>query len=143
VGTRKTSGLLILVVPDEYLYEQGIWPSIFNGDHKATFRLDKSDSWSPVSYNIKTLIMQLGNAEVISAEIQNQGYRYSIQSHPGDKTFNYRRLARYYGIMRRLPILGIGMIKIIQTLLFKFHVPADQTWGSAVAQIQVLARKLP
>ncbi|MBK8741304.1 MAG: class I SAM-dependent methyltransferase [Betaproteobacteria bacterium] len=38
----KPGGYLILVVPDEDLYEQGIWPSIFNRDHKATFRLGQA-----------------------------------------------------------------------------------------------------
>ena len=29
----KPGGFMILVVPDEDLYEQGIWPSAFNHDH--------------------------------------------------------------------------------------------------------------
>ena len=36
----KPGGYLITVVPDEELYEQGHWPSLFNADHKSTFRLD-------------------------------------------------------------------------------------------------------
>lgn len=34
----KPGGFIITIVPDEDLYEQGIWPSIWNPDHKATFR---------------------------------------------------------------------------------------------------------
>ena len=62
----KPGGYLILVVPDEDLYEQGIWPSIFNNDHKATFRLDKVETWSPISYEIRSLIASLSNAEIDS-----------------------------------------------------------------------------
>src|SRR5207248_8033308 len=46
-GLVRPGGHLIVVVPHEDLYEQGIWPSIFNLDHKATFRLDKEETWSP------------------------------------------------------------------------------------------------
>ena len=37
-------GRMIVIVPDEDLYEQGVYPSRFNGDHKATFTLSKRRS---------------------------------------------------------------------------------------------------
>ena len=37
----KSQGFLITVVPDEDLYEQGIWPSFFNHDHVSTFQIGK------------------------------------------------------------------------------------------------------
>lgn len=40
----KVNGYMIITVPHEDLYEQRIWPSIFNSDHKATFRLNQADS---------------------------------------------------------------------------------------------------
>src|SRR5688572_10029921 len=52
----KPGGYLVLVVPHEDLYEQGIWPSIFNRDHKSTFRLDTPGSWSNVSHDIRKLV---------------------------------------------------------------------------------------
>lgn len=48
----KPGGYLVLVVPDEDLYEQGFWPSRFNNDHKATFIIKTDKSWSPVSHII-------------------------------------------------------------------------------------------
>ena len=36
----KPGGAMVIVVPDEDLYEQGAWPSLFNRDHSATFRLN-------------------------------------------------------------------------------------------------------
>jgi hypothetical protein len=40
----KPGGHLITIVPDEDLYEQGHFPSIFNSDHKSTFTISKSNS---------------------------------------------------------------------------------------------------
>ena len=57
----KIGGHLILIVPDEDLYEQGNFPSCFNGDHKSTFTLSKTTSWSPVSHNILDLASALPN----------------------------------------------------------------------------------
>ena len=48
----KPGGHLVVTVPDEDLYEQGVWPSTFNGDHKHTFTMFKQRSWSPVSINV-------------------------------------------------------------------------------------------
>src|SRR6266568_4143660 len=52
----KPGGHLIVLVPDEDLYEQGVWPSTWNADHKRTFTLYKHESWSPVSTNVFELI---------------------------------------------------------------------------------------
>lgn len=43
----KPGGHLVCLVPDEDLYEQGVWPSTFNTDHKWTFSIMKHNSWSP------------------------------------------------------------------------------------------------
>src|SRR5258708_1748845 len=51
----RERGYLIVVVPEEDLYEQGGWPSLFNRDHKATFTLGRQTTWSPVSYDIVEL----------------------------------------------------------------------------------------
>lgn len=53
-------GHLILVVPDEDLYEQGFFPSRFNADHKATFTIYKESSWSPSSVNLRDELEGLG-----------------------------------------------------------------------------------
>lgn len=61
----RPGGHLILLVPDEDLYEQGVWPSTFNGDHKYTFTIAKEISWSPVSINLIDLVRGLGPAAEI------------------------------------------------------------------------------
>ncbi len=55
----RPGGYLIVAVPDEDLYEQGIFPSAFNTDHKVTFTISKERSWSPVSINLFDLIQHL------------------------------------------------------------------------------------
>lgn len=35
----KPGGHVIVVVPDEELYEAGVWPSVYNTDHKHSFRM--------------------------------------------------------------------------------------------------------
>lgn len=63
----KPGGYLVLVVPDEDMYERGVWPPHFNTDHKHTFALAKVSSWSPVSRNVDELLRALAG-EVIKIE---------------------------------------------------------------------------
>lgn len=72
----KPGGYLIVVGPDEDLYEQHCWPSLFNDDHKFTFSIDKWQSWSPVSLNYFDLIKNLPNHKVICLETLDTGYKY-------------------------------------------------------------------
>ncbi|MBK9609072.1 MAG: class I SAM-dependent methyltransferase [Betaproteobacteria bacterium] len=140
----KPGGYLILVVPDEDLYEQGIWPSIFNRDHKATFRLDKPDSWSAVSHDIGKLVAALPQCEVISAEVQDANYDYSLRMKHGDvrrKRAWWLRLGKSIGT--RLPVVGDRLKIGFENLAARRGVPLDQTTREALAQIQVVARKLP
>lgn len=77
----KPGGYLVVIVPDEDLYEQGVWPSTFNGDHKATFTLwkAKGQSWSPPSVNVVDLVTGLGaDAEPVRMALLNAGFRYKL-----------------------------------------------------------------
>lgn len=56
VEITAVGGHIICVVPDEDMYEQGVWPSTFNADHKHTFTIYKEKSWSPVSVNLLDLL---------------------------------------------------------------------------------------
>ena len=47
----KPGGYLIITVPDEDLYEQGKWPSLYNSDHKSSFTIYKSSKTRPRSIN--------------------------------------------------------------------------------------------
>ena len=75
----KPDGHLIITVPDEDMYEQGKFPSTWNGDHKFTFTILKSSSWSPTSINILDLITTLGTeSELIKLHKLDESFRYTL-----------------------------------------------------------------
>ena len=140
----KPGGYLVVVVPDEDLYEQGIWPSIFNRDHKTTFRLDKPGSWSAVSHDIRKLVAALPGCEIVSAEIQDAHYDYALQWKHGGvrrKRAWWLRVGKSIGM--RIPVVGPRLRIHFENLAVRRGVPLDQTAREALAQIQVVARKRP
>jgi hypothetical protein len=74
----KVGGHLIFAVPDEDLYEQGIWPSRWNLDHKWTFTVNKTGpKWSTKSVSLFELLATLPNSQVLSVATIDNGYDYS------------------------------------------------------------------
>jgi tetratricopeptide (TPR) repeat protein len=72
----KPGGHLVVLIPDEDLYEQGVFPSTFNDDHKWTFTVFKRESWSAQSRNVLDLIAGLGPAaDVQKIELLNSTFR--------------------------------------------------------------------
>lgn len=130
-GLVKPGGVLMVIVPDEDLYEQGHFPSIFNNDHKSTFTISKSKSWSPVSVNCLDLCNDLG-AEILYLAQQSDNYDFK------------------YLTFHKLGILNIPYISIIlRSRLPKFlaqklrMAPVDQTSNeySVLAQNVLVLRK--
>jgi SAM-dependent methyltransferase len=75
----KPNGYMVLIVPDEDLFEQGQFPSTYNHDHRWTFTVYKQQSWSPNSVNLLTLLMSLGGqADIVKLELLNATYRYKL-----------------------------------------------------------------
>jgi len=75
----RPGGYLVITVPDEDLYEQGVFPSTFNRDHKWSFTIFKSRSWSSQSINILDLVRDLGPAaEPIKIEQLSSTYRFGL-----------------------------------------------------------------
>lgn len=75
----RPGGYLIVTVPDEDLYEQGIFPSTFNRDHKWTFTILKSRSWSVRSLNVIELVKGLGeSADLVRLEQLSATYRFDL-----------------------------------------------------------------
>lgn len=138
----KIGGHLIFVVPDENLYEQGHWPSIFNKDHKASFRQDKSSSWSPVSYNIEELVKKIPGANLISSTLQDFEYDYSLQSFKRPLKLDlHEKTLKSLQKSKNLKIGSKLLTKIILQTAFWLGNPVDQTAGYASAQIQVILQK--
>jgi len=73
----KAGGHLVVTVPDEDLYEQGVFPSTFNSDHKWTFTMHKAQSWSGKSINLMGLLTEFAElAQVIKVEQLDATYRF-------------------------------------------------------------------
>jgi SAM-dependent methyltransferase len=75
----KPGGHIVITIPDEDLYEQGVWPSSFNGDHKTTWTIAKQKSWSPVSINVVEFLHKYTSSiEVLKIELINSAFIYNI-----------------------------------------------------------------
>lgn len=138
----RPGGHLFFIVPDEDLYEQGVFPSRFNPDHKATFTISKARSWSPVSINVLDLARSLPGGEIVRLVLQDQGYDRSLLRH--QRTTTTSRILRFHlrvynGLRRR----GFPCISIIDNWQSRFA-PIDQTMlPDVLAQIQCIIRKVP
>ncbi len=83
----KPGGHLVVTVPDEDLYEQGVFPSTFNRDHKHTFTIFKPTSWSPASINVVDLLAALGpEAQPLRIELLHGTYRFSLPRYDQTQT---------------------------------------------------------
>ena len=137
----KPGGHLFFLVPDEDLYEQGVFPSRFNDDHKATFTVSKSRSWSPVSINVLDLARSLPGGELVSLVLQDHGYDRRLLRHgpltaAGSIRFFFFRV---YRRLRRSGLPQLGPVDRWQARTFAI----DQTQRPDVlAQIQCIVRKL-
>lgn len=75
----RPGGHLVISVPDEDLYEQRVWPSEFNPDHKHTFTIMKTGSWSPVSVNVLDLVARVSSlAQPLSIQTIDHAYRFKL-----------------------------------------------------------------
>lgn len=76
----KPGGHVIVTIPDEDMYEQGIFPSVLNTDHKWTFTIHKDASWSPRSVNLLEMLARFaGEAEIVKVEKLDATYRYNLR----------------------------------------------------------------
>jgi SAM-dependent methyltransferase len=142
----RRGGHLIVVVPEEDLYEQGAWPSLFNKDHKATFRLNRASTWSAHSYDIGELASGLPDAEVVSARIQDDGYDRGLMLTRINRwnRMLYRLERRRRRLLEALSRRGVGTASVdryCDQLERRFGKPVDQTYRGALAQIEVVVRK--
>ncbi len=140
----KCNGYMIIIVPDEDLYEQKYWPSIFNTDHKATFRIAKNDTWSSVSYDLHQLCKTLPYVKIIDIQKHDAKYDYNLQY----KKFT-KGLRKLYKWQYSKNHIKEFIAKIMYKKLYKKYylnnnnigIPIDQTTGDALAQIQIILQK--
>lgn len=138
----KPGGHLFVLVPDEDLYEQGVFPSRFNDDHKATFTISKSASWSPKSINVLDLANSLPGGQLVSLQLQDRGYDRSLMSFGKQSAgLAAKLLAKVYGLASRF--MDASKLVGLRRYLMAYY-PVDQTSGAyaAQAQIQLIVKKL-
>ena len=59
------------------MFEQGVFPSTFNSDHKWTFTIVKRSSWSPRSINLFDLLSVVADrVQVVKLELLDATYQY-------------------------------------------------------------------
>jgi SAM-dependent methyltransferase len=76
----KSGGHIVTTIPDEDLYEQGQWPSTYNGDHKTSWTIAKTESWSPVSNSVMAFLFSFADqVEVLKVELVDASYNYNVQ----------------------------------------------------------------
>lgn len=134
---------MILVVPEASLYEQKIWPSIFNSDHKWSFIMRDAPAVLPKSLNITELVSSLPNSKMISAEIMDHSYDHEmmIDHNKPVKISKVIMSGIYY--VAQIPIIGEKFSRVMQRFFLKYmNIPADQTLTGALAQIQVVVLKV-
>ncbi len=134
----KPGGTLFLIVPDEDLYEQGVFPSRFNSDHKSTFTLAKKRSWSARSFNVFDLCAGLPGARVEDLCLNDIDYDRGAARHGQVQSGAARRLARLHESLRKRGLLP----RRAEAMRWAMRaVGQDQTRGEALAQIEALVRK--
>lgn len=75
----KPGGHLVVMIPDEDLYEQGIFPSTNNDDHKWIFTIFKEKSWSEQSISLMGLLADFSSmAQILKIELLDATFRYSL-----------------------------------------------------------------
>lgn len=98
----KPNGHLVITIPEEDLYEQGIFPSTNNDDHKWTFTIAKENSWSSKSVNLVSFLAEFSNiAQILKIELLDASFRYNLQRF--DQTLTPIGECAIEFIMRKLP----------------------------------------
>jgi SAM-dependent methyltransferase len=136
----KPGGHLFIIVPDEDLYEQGVFPSRFNPDHKWTFTISKAESWSPVSINVLELISSLPDSRLVSIALQDQAYDrqllYCGNTRPSRLT---RFMIKAYLFCKKNCSVRLQALDSLANC----YTPADQTLlPDVLAQIQFIVKKV-
>jgi len=134
----RPGGHLIVIVPDEDLYEQGVFPSRFNHGHTVTFTIGKSRSWSPASINVLALASALPGGLVISVALQDQGYDRRLYRFGPDSKNPLARLVRRVNrtIKRWMNVRFNG----VDRFMIRWFAVDQTSCRDAMAQIQIIVR---
>jgi len=137
----KPGGHLIFTVPDEDLYEQGYFPSLFNYDHKNTFTISKRESWSDKSHNVLDLVNSLPNAKLVKIELHDLNFDRSALYHSvykRDTAFSAINFLRKFSSIFK----ALGLRDLVFRAFAKlFRLPIEQGHNHALVQIFTIVQK--
>jgi len=88
-------------------------------------------------------VQGLNGAQVISCDRHDTGYDYKqmrVNLSIRDRIL-FRTQQKSKAVFRRLGMVGNSLNKVTRKFFALLGMPVDQTLGSALAQIQVIARK--
>lgn len=137
----KPGGYLFVVVPDEDLYEQGVFPSRSNPDHKATFTISKSKSWSSVSCNVLELGQSLPGGQIISLQLQDHGYNRRLMSFGNKQSTLLSRTAARIDRWLNKFFARYSLVTLHRLLAALYLIDQTRTPYEAQAQIQMIVKK--
>jgi len=82
----KPGGHIIFTVPDEDLFEQGVWPSLPAGtDHITSWTIAKTESWAPNSCSLMAMLPHFAHrVTILKVELIDRMYLYDKE--PLDQT---------------------------------------------------------
>jgi SAM-dependent methyltransferase len=105
----KPGGHIVTCIPDEDIYEQGVFPSTFNTDHKTSWTIAKEKSWSSASINVFDLLNQFkSQIEILKVELINSSFIYNEQRY--DQTrYGISECAIEF-IVRKRPLIEINRL---------------------------------
>lgn len=78
IRVTKPGGHIIIMLPDEDLFEQGKWPSMYSGkDHITAWTIGKKESWCPASINVIDFLKNfVEDVEILRIELLNNTFLY-------------------------------------------------------------------
>jgi SAM-dependent methyltransferase len=81
----KPGGHLIVTIPEANMYEQGVWPSDKNWDHKWVFTMNRKVDWADTQVSMIELCDHLRQMELVKLELLNHKHLSKVS---GDQTLN-------------------------------------------------------
>ena len=136
----KPGGHIFFTVPDEDLYEQGVFPSRFNPDHKATFTLAKARSWSPLSINVLDLALSLPGGRLVRLVLQDQNYDRRLQRH-GPDSAPFALMHFFLRGYHRLRRSGLPRVPVMESLEARYYALDQTRRPDTLVQIQCIVLK--
>jgi SAM-dependent methyltransferase len=82
IRVLKKGGHMVLLLPDEDMFEQGNWPSAYAGaDHITSWTIKKNQSWCPASINVVDFLSEFADSvEILKIEKLDSTYLYNIEA---------------------------------------------------------------